>query len=92
MAGGVAETLVYGTAAGDAGDRQQLAQILGQMGLNKVTHEAQAQRQARQLLQQHWACYQALLPLLANRAPVAECYEVLNQMTSTPEFAGCVSS
>ncbi len=92
MAGGVAETLVYGTAAGDASDRQQLAQILAQLGLHKTTHEAQAQQQARQLLQQHWSCYQAILPLLAQRTPVAECYAALKQMTSTVEFARSDSS
>jgi hypothetical protein len=79
VAGGMAEELQYGSIEGDTDDRRQLRQTLKQLGRNPLLYEPQAQRRARQLLQDHWASYQALVPELTARRTVAECCTVIEK-------------
>jgi hypothetical protein len=82
VAGGMAEELQYGSVEGDTDDRQQLRQTLKQWGHDPARYERQAQRFARQLLQEHWVSYQTLVPALVARKTVAECCAVIEQSKS----------
>jgi hypothetical protein len=82
MAGGVAETLAYGSAEGGADDRQKLRTVLTPLGFSASTQE-QKQRwavlQARTLLQANWSTYEALVGAMQQRADVSECYRVIEE-------------
>lgn len=85
MAGGVAETLVYGNAAGGADDQQKFRTIWGQ--LRRPLSEGQQKERwsalrARTLLQEHWEAYEALVQALQEQADIAECYRRIEQHRS----------
>ena len=82
MAGGVAETLVYGDAEGGADDLRKFRTIWVQ--LRRPQREGQEKERwavlkARNLLQQHQEAYTALVEALKQQLNVAECYHVLEQ-------------
>jgi len=82
MAGGVAETLVYGNAEGGADDLQKFRTIWGQ--LRRPDREGQEKERwavlkAHNLLQQHQPAYTALVEALKQEMNVAECYQVIEQ-------------
>ncbi len=73
VAGGIAEDLQYGSVQGNLDDLRQLRGTLKQLGLNVEHHERQAEQKARQLLQNNWQRYHALVPLLESRLSLDEC-------------------
>jgi hypothetical protein len=82
MAGGVAETLVYGHAEGGADDLQKFRTIWGQ--LRRPDREGQEKERwavlkAHNLLKQHQEAYTALVGALRQQMNVAECYQVIEQ-------------
>lgn len=79
-AGGIAEDLKYGSIQGNEDDLRQLRQSLSSLGLNVRLHEEKAIRRARQLLQDHWQSYEALVIQMEKRQPIAECCRVVAQM------------
>jgi hypothetical protein len=79
-AGGIAEDLKYGSIQGNEADLRQLRQSLSALGLNVRFHEERAIRRARQLLQEHWQSYEALVIQMEKRQPIAECCRVVAQM------------
>ena len=82
MAGIAAETLVYGSASGGADDRQKLQTVLATMG-RPASESLQQERfctlQPKTLIQEHWAAYEALVTAMAQRTPVAECCQAIEQ-------------
>jgi hypothetical protein len=82
MAGGVAESLVYGDVQGGADDRQKLQAVLAQLRLpipERQQKERLAALRARTLLQEQSAAYEALVLALEQRASIAECYQAIEQ-------------
>jgi len=82
MAGGVAETLVYGNVEGGSDDLQKFRTIWGQ--LRRPNREGQEKERgavlkARNLLQQHQEAYQALVEALKQEMNVTECYQIIEQ-------------
>lgn len=80
MAGLAAEALVYGEAQGGADDRQKLRLLWAQ--LNRPAAEGNlkerwATLQAKTLLQNHWAAYEALVVAMEQQAPVEACCQVI---------------
>lgn len=85
MAGIAAETLVYGTAEGGAEDRQKLQgvlSVLGRSGSECLQQERFCTMQAKTLIQEHWAAYEALVTAMEQRTPVAECRLLIEQHSS----------
>jgi hypothetical protein len=78
MAGSVAESLVYNSIEGGRDDRQKLREIVTQLNFNVTFKERQAERQARQLLQNNWKTYEALVAAMAKRASVADCSQLID--------------
>jgi hypothetical protein len=79
VAGGIAEALQHGSIQGNEDDIQQLRSTLKALGLNVALYERQAKIDAKQLIQQHWPSYEALVPLLEQRRSVAECCAGIDQ-------------
>ena len=83
MAGGVAETLVYGNAEGGADDLQKLRSIwTQQLGRNLAectAKERSAALQARTLIKQNWSAYEALVAAMAEGNSVSYCYDIIKQ-------------
>lgn len=83
MAGGVAETLTYGNVEGGSDDREKLrvvwTQQLGRSLAECETKERWAALQARNLIQQHWSAYEALVEAMQKRASVSECYHLIQE-------------
>jgi hypothetical protein len=82
MAGIAAEILVYGTAEGGNDDRQQLRNSLAQLGKtasSALQQENWSLLQAKNLIQQNWAAYEALVAAMQQRASVEECCQILPQ-------------
>jgi len=83
MAGGVAETLVYGNAEGGADDLQKLRSIwteqLGRTLQECGTKERSAALQARTLIKQNWSGYEALVEAMAEGNSVSYCYDIIKQ-------------
>lgn len=82
MAGIAAEGLVYERAEGGGDDKTKLAQVLKIIGFSESAFQ-QKQRfhilQAKNLLQENWESYQALVQAMQQRASVAECQSVISQ-------------
>jgi len=78
MAGVVAETLVYGTFEGGAGDRRKLKQLWTQLQQNYQQKEHAAALRARSLLQENWSAYEALVTAMQQRVSVLECQQVID--------------
>jgi hypothetical protein len=82
MAGGVAESLVYNNVEGGADDLKTLRSVLHQLEIkDALLKERLAGRRAQQLLQTHWETYKALVTAMEQRAPVAECCQLIAQQT-----------
>ncbi|MGB7415385.1 MAG: hypothetical protein WA902_14355 [Thermosynechococcaceae cyanobacterium] len=80
MAGGVAESLVYSSVEGGAGDLKTLRTVLKCLEVKDATlKERLAGRRAQQLLQDHWETYEALAAAMANRTPVVDCCQIIEQ-------------
>ncbi|MBW4486759.1 MAG: ATP-dependent Zn protease [Trichocoleus desertorum ATA4-8-CV12] len=82
MAGGVAETRVYGDAEGGADDLKKFRTIWAQ--LRRPNREGQEKERgavlkAHNLLQEHQGAYTALVEALREQRNVAECYQVIEQ-------------
>ena len=82
VAGGVAEELKYGTVQGNEDDLRQLRSTLKALGLNVALYERQAKTEAKQLIQQNWQGYKALIDLLQERRPVEECSSSVKPLAS----------
>ncbi|OUL27850.1 ATP-dependent Zn protease [Nostoc sp. 106C] len=87
MAGIAAENLVFQNAEGGSDDRRQLAEVLTNLGFSDNNRQ-QKQRfhalQAKNLLQENWSSYEALVKAMQQRASVAECQSAIEsaQLTS----------
>ncbi len=85
MAGIVAETLVFDRAEGGADDKSKLAGVLKSLGFSSSAYE-EKQRfcslQAKNLLQENWLAYQALVNLMRQRASVIECQNAIEGFKS----------
>ncbi|MBP5975229.1 ATP-dependent Zn protease [Brasilonema sp. CT11] len=90
MAGIAAETLVYENSEGGADDRSKLLMVLTNLGFSEPLGD-QKQRfctlQAKNLLQENWSAYQALVNSMRERASVAECQNAIAQAFDTPQTA-----
>jgi len=80
MAGIAAEALVYERAEGGGDDKSKLAEVLKIIGFSESAFQ-QKQRfhilQAKNLLQENWDSYQALVQAMQQRASVAECQSAI---------------
>ncbi|MBW4688129.1 MAG: ATP-dependent Zn protease [Komarekiella atlantica HA4396-MV6] len=80
MAGIAAETLVFDNAEGGADDKNKLAGVLTVLGFSEFICQ-QKQRfhalQAKNLLQENWSSYQALVKAMQQRASVADCQSAI---------------
>ncbi len=81
MAGIVAETLVFDHAEGGADDQSKLARVLAGLGFSAADSQ-QKQRfhllQAKNLLQENWSSYEALVKSMQQRASVTACQRVID--------------
>ncbi|MUL38881.1 ATP-dependent Zn protease [Gloeocapsopsis dulcis] len=85
MAGIAAETLVYDCAEGGTDDRQHLHTVLSSLGFSATSVELKQRfcsLQARNLLQQNWTAYEALVTAMQKRTDVAECRSLVNSLTT----------
>jgi hypothetical protein len=82
MAGIAAETLVFNSAEGGGDDRNKLVQALKIVGFAESAFQ-QKQKfhllQAKNLLQENWSSYQALVQAMRQCASVAECQSAIAQ-------------
>jgi hypothetical protein len=83
-AGGIAEELNYGSAQGNEDDLQQLRSTLKALHLSPTLYERQAKKEAKQLIQQHWRSYEALVTLLEQRCSVVDCCKGIEQAMGSP--------
>ncbi|MCA1995112.1 MAG: ATP-dependent Zn protease, partial [Coleofasciculus sp. S288] len=86
MAGIAAETIVYGSAEGGTEDRQKLREALtlvGRPASEASLKERWAVRQARTIIEEYWASYEALIAAMERRASVAECCQVIQEHCQT---------
>jgi hypothetical protein len=84
MAGIAAETLVYDQAEGGADDRQHLHTVLSSLGFSAASVELKQRfcsLQARNLLQQNWTAYEALIAAMQKRIDATECRNLINSLT-----------
>jgi hypothetical protein len=81
MAGIAAETLSYGKAEGGRDDREKLTATLVFFGLPESQSKLKqrwGELQAKTLLENHSAAYEALVEAMQAQATVAECYSVIS--------------
>jgi hypothetical protein len=81
MAGIAAETLVYSNAQGGADDKAKLAIVLKSLGFPESTFNQKQNfcvLQAKNLLQENWSAYEALVNAMKQRASVEECKKLIN--------------
>ncbi|GAX36730.1 ATP-dependent Zn protease [Nodularia sp. NIES-3585] len=85
MAGIVAETLVFNQAEGGADDKTKLAGVLAGLGFSE-SDSLQKQRfhllQAKNLLQENWSSYEALVKSMQQRASVSDCQGVIEKFSA----------
>lgn len=82
MAGGIAETLVYGSAEGGEDDVQKFRTVYWRSRRSPTESQQQERwfaHQARTLIQKNWAAYEALVAAMEQRTPVADCCQVIEQ-------------
>ncbi len=87
MAGIAAERLQYGSVEGGNDDRQQVRQALTERGqpLQQVAAKQQwAELQAKTLIQNHSAAYEALVAGMRSRSSVTDCLQLLKVAGLTP--------
>ncbi|WP_193197051.1 ATP-dependent Zn protease [Nostoc sp. MG11] len=81
MAGIAAETLVFDNAEGGTDDKNKLAGVLTVLGFSEFICQ-QKQRfhalQAKNLLQENWSSYQALVKAMQQRASVEDCQSAIS--------------
>jgi hypothetical protein len=81
MAGIAAEKSIYNQAEGGSEDHQKLRGVLylaGKQQQEIVNQENLATIQAKDLIKDHWAAYQALVTAMSNRASVADCCQAID--------------
>ena len=86
MAGIAAEKSIYDRSEGGSEDRQKLRGVLflaGKQQQEIVTQENLAILQAKTLIKEHWAAYQALVTAMENRAVVADCCAEIDRLKVT---------
>ncbi|WP_016951904.1 hypothetical protein [Anabaena sp. PCC 7108] len=80
MAGIAAETLVFNSAEGGNDDKTKLIEVLQVLGFSEAGYQ-QKQRfhllQSKNLIQENWDSYQALVAAMKRRATVSECQRVI---------------
>ena len=85
MAGIMAETLVFDQAEGGADDKNKLLGVLAGLGFSESDSQ-QKQRfhllQAKNLLQENWSSYEALVKSMQQRASVIDCQRVINDFAT----------
>lgn len=82
MAGIAAEMSIYGDVRGGNDDRDRLREALTVFGspqTNYQTQERWALLQAKSLLEKHQSSYKVLVEAMEKRAPIEECYRVIQQ-------------
>ncbi len=88
MAGIAAEALVFNNAEGGADDKNKLAEVLRKLGFPASSCD-QKQRfcllQAKNLLQENWSSYEALVSAMRQRASVSECENAIALSTKLQE-------
>jgi hypothetical protein len=83
MAGIAAEKSIYDRAEGGTEDRQKLRGVLflaGKQQQEITTQENLATLQAKTLIKDHWAAYQALVIAMGNRAAIADCCTEIDRL------------
>lgn len=86
MAGIAAEKSIYDGSEGGSEDRQKLRGVLflaGKQQQEITTQENLATLQAKTLIKDHWAAYQALVTAMGNRAVVADCCAEIDRLKVT---------
>lgn len=78
MAGAAAEFLVYDSVEGGDDDRQKLKSVTLSLEQNWRQKEHWAGMQAKELLEQNWSAFKALVEAMGDRASVSECCQVIN--------------
>ncbi len=84
MAGIAAEKLIYKEAQGGNVDRQQLRQMMTEVGVPAPTHEQRerwALLQAENLLKRYQTTHRELAEAMSQRQSLEECYQVIEQST-----------
>jgi hypothetical protein len=80
MAGIAAETLVFDSAEGGDDDKSKLTEVLRVLGFSEAVYQ-QKQRfhllQSKNLIQENWSSYEALVAAMKKRATVSECQRVI---------------
>ncbi len=90
MAGIAAERLQYGSVEGGNDDRQQVRQALtalGQPQQQVAAKQQWAELQAKTLIQNHPAAYEALVTGMRSRSSVADCVQSLTAAGLSPRDA-----
>ncbi|MEA5418705.1 ATP-dependent Zn protease [Spirulina sp. CCNP1310] len=90
MAGIAAERLQYGSVEGGNDDRQQVSQALtalGQPQQQVAAKQQWAELQAKMLIQNHQAAYEALVAGMRSRSSVADCVQSLTAAGLSPSDA-----
>jgi hypothetical protein len=80
MAGIAAETLVFDNAEGGADDKNKLIGVLTVLGFSESSYQQKLRfhaLQAKNLLQENWSSYQALVKAMQQRAPLADCQSAI---------------
>ena len=84
MAGIMAETLVFDQAEGGADDKNKLLGVLAGLGFSESDSQ-QKERfhllQAKNLLQENWSSYEALVKFMQQRASVIDCQQIIDDST-----------
>jgi hypothetical protein len=81
MAGAAAEILSYGNAEGGGDDRQKLRSVWAQMRRDQegALKERWAALQAKTLLEENWAAFEALVQAMEQRNSVADCCSAIDE-------------
>jgi len=89
MAGIAAETLVFKSAEGGNDDKIKLNEFLQVIGFSAAGYQ-QKQRfhllQSKNLIQENWDSYQALVTAMRKRASIVECLEIITSHKGTPDW------
>jgi hypothetical protein len=83
MAGIAAEKSIYSKSEGGTEDLQKLRGVLflaGKQQQEIVNQENLATLQAKVLIKDHWAAYQALVTAMSNRTAVADCCSEIDRL------------
>ena len=81
MAGIAAETLVFNNAEGGSDDKNKLIGVLTILGFSESVYQQKLRfhtLQAKNLLQENWSSYQALVNAMRQRTSVEDCHTELS--------------